>query len=267
MSDYYEDVGAYFDEDAALFDERYWANPILQRIRQAFREEVRRVPFRRALEVGCGTGLDLAHFARVFPERHFVGVDVSARMVALAQQRLEATGLANARVEVAGADEAPEVASGQPFDLCYVFFGALNTVEDLGRAAERLYDALAPGATLVLTFVNRWYLAEMAIGLVRGRWRQAFSRLGERWGGYSPHRELASRCYGPGTVLRAFGRQGRCLRTRGFSITYPAWYRSHWLTRLGRVGPRLWVLDERLSRTPLWALGEYALYVFRKDAG
>ena len=64
MSEYYERVAAYFDEDADEWDDRYWTNPIAQRIRQAFREEVKSLPFRNALEVGCGTGLDLVHLER-----------------------------------------------------------------------------------------------------------------------------------------------------------------------------------------------------------
>ena len=266
MLEYYRGVGAYFDLDAAQFDARYWANPVLQRIRQVFREEVKRQSFRTALEVGCGTGMDLAHFARIYPDRSFVGVDVSERMVDLARQRVRAAALDNARVEVASSDDAPGRFGHRAFDLCYVFFGALNTIEDMDRTADRLYDATAPGGSLVLTFVNRWYVADIAIGLLRGRGRSAFQRLADHWGGYSPDRELASRCVGPAQVRRAFGRGGALVRRRGFSIAYPAWYRSHWLARLGRVGPLLWKLDEGLNRTPAWSLGEYALYVFRKAA-
>ena len=159
MSEYYEQVGAYFDEDANDFDDRYWTNPILQRIRQAFREEVKRLPFRNALEVGCGTGLDLVHFGTIYPERSLLGIDVSPEMVRLAQARITRSGQSNAQAVVASVERAPDLLGADAFDLCYVFFGALNTVEDLHRSADRLYDATAPGGYLVLTFVNRWYLA------------------------------------------------------------------------------------------------------------
>lgn len=265
MSDYYRQVGTYFDSDAAEFDARYWANPILQRLRQAFREEVKRRPFQSALEVGCGTGLDLKHFAKIYPERRFVGVDVSAAMVELARRRIAEAGVGNVAIEVASADDVPSLFGHDAFDLGYVFFGALNTVEDLDRTAERLYQALVPGGRLVLTFVNQWYLAEILVGLMKGRGRGAFSRLAERWDGYSPHRNLPSSCVGPARVRRAFARGGTLLGRRGFSITYPAWYRAHWLRRLGRLGPLLWKFDDALNRTPAWSLGEYSLYVFRKS--
>jgi len=263
MSEYYASVGAYFDEDAAQFDERYWANPVLQRIRQVFREETKRYRFSRALEIGCGTGIDLVHFARLYPERTFVGVDVSPGMVGLCRARLQQSGLGNVGVEVASADDVTRL-TGPAFDLCYVFFGALNTVESLHRAADSLYSVVEPGGHLVLTFVNRWYLAEIAIGLARGRWRRAFARLADTWGGYGPTRRLESRCVSPRQVRSAFGGQGELIATRGFCITYPAWYRLDLLRRLGRVGPWLWELDRLLDATPAWSLGEYALYTFRK---
>ena len=150
--------------------------------------------------------------------------------------------------------------------MCYVFFGALNTAEDLHRAADRLYAATAPGRHFVLTFVNRWYLAEIAVGLVRGQWKRAFRKLGTVWGGYSLDRPLPSRCVTPREVHRAFGRGGRMSKRRGFSIAYPAWYRSRWLPRLGRTSQWLWELDRWLNRTPAWSTGEYTLYVFRKNS-
>ena len=265
MSEYYERVGGYFDEDAGEFDDRYWANPILQRIRQVFREEVKRLPFRRALEVGCGTGLDLVHFGAIYPERSLLGIDVSTEMVRLAEARIARSGRPNAQAAVASVEQAPDLRGAGAFDLCYVFFGALNTVEDLRRSADRLYAATAPGGHLVLTFINRWYLAEIALGLVRGRWKAAFRRLGAVWGGYNPDRPVQSRCVTPREVGQAFGREGRLLKRRGFSITYPAWYRSRWLPRLGRTSQWLWELDRGLNRTPAWSTGEYTLYVFRKD--
>jgi SAM-dependent methyltransferase len=266
MNEYYADVASYFDEAAAEYEARYWANPILQRIRQTFREEVKRYPFRVALEVGCGPGIDLAHFGTIFPERSFLGVDVSPRMVELARQRIVSMALRNVRVETGSAEGASELLGPEAFDLGYVFFGALNTVESLDRVADRLYAALAPGGHLVLSFVNRWYVAEIALGLLRGRFRQAFSRLGGTWAGYGDDRRLASRCVSPREVHRAFGPAGDLIHRRGLSLTYPAWYRARMLRSLGRLGPRLWEMDRWLSRTPAWSLGEYTLYVYRKRA-
>ena len=265
MTDYYRQVGEYFDEDADEYEERYWANTVVQRIRQVFREEVKRCPFHSALEVGCGHGLDLVHFGVIYPDRTFHGIDVSERMIEIARNRVEESGCTNVKATMASVEDAPEILGTGAVDLIYVFFGALNTVEDLNLAAERLYAATAPGGHLVLTFVNRYYLAEVAIGLIKGRWKHAFRRFRPVWGGYNPDRFLASRCVTPREVRRAFGRGGREISRRGFSITYPAWYRNQWLAKLRRAADWLWELDRWLNHTPAWCAGEYILFVFRKD--
>ena len=265
MTDYYRRVGEYFDADAEEFDERYWANTVIQRIRQVFREEVKRHPFQSALDVGCGSGLDLVHFGTIYPDRTVHGIDVSERRIEIACDRIEASGCTNVKAVVASVEDAPKILGTGAFDLVYVFFGALNTVEDLNLAADRLYTATAPGGYLVLTFVNRYYLADIAIGLIRGRWKHAFRRFRPVWGGYSTERFLPSRCATPQEVRRAFGRGGREINRRGFSITYPAWYRHRWLPKLRRAGEWLWELDRWLNHTPAWCAGEYILFVFRKD--
>jgi hypothetical protein len=185
-------------------------------------------------------------------------------MVEIARARMASLAIANVRVETGSAEFAPEVLGPGAFDLGYVFFGALNTVDNFESVASRLYLALADGGHLVLTFVNRWYLADIALGLMKGRVRQAFSRLGDTWGGYGPDGGLPSRCVSPRDVHSAFGRDGELVARRGYSITYPAWYRVGLLRALGRMGPLLWELDGWLGGTPAWSWGEYALYVYRK---
>jgi ubiquinone/menaquinone biosynthesis C-methylase UbiE len=264
INKYYRTVGEYFDDDADAFDERYWSNSILQRTRQAFREEVKRLPFHSAVEVGCGTGLDLVHFATIYPQRNFYGVDVSSQMINLTRSRIASRNASNAEAKVASADDLPELFGTEAIDLAYVFFGALNTVEDLNATADRLYETLAPGGYLVLTFVNRPYIADAVIEIARGRWKNAFRRMKPVWGGYSPDRYLPSRCVSAGEVRQAFGRSGDMIHRRGFSITYPAWYRRSWVPRLRRAGDWLWEFDKWISQTPFWRFGEYSLFVFQK---
>jgi ubiquinone/menaquinone biosynthesis C-methylase UbiE len=88
-SKYYKEVGNYYDNDANDFDSRYWSNPVLQQIRQSFREEVKRFDSSTMLEIGCGTGLDLVHFSNIFPERQIFGIDISGKMVRISESRIE----------------------------------------------------------------------------------------------------------------------------------------------------------------------------------
>jgi len=261
---YYQQVAEYYDRDAGDFDDRYWKNLVLQRIRQSFREEVKAHSFGNVLEIGCGTGLDASHFASIYPERKIYAMDVSPAMVEHATRKARHLGLDNVRIRVGTPEGLPEHFPEVQFDHVYVFFGALNTVADLRIVARTLRSRMRPGGTMVLTFVNKWYLADMLIHLLKFRFKQAFRRFRDVWGGYSDLKYLESRCLSPGDISRAFDDDFKITRKRGYSILYPAWYRAGWVQRLGRkAGDILWNVDRVLNHTPAWCLGEYALYSFK----
>lgn len=260
---YYEDVGSYYDRDARDFEQRYWRNGALQRIRQSFREVVKQHPMHRVLEVGIGPGFDLVHFATQFPEAQFRGLDVSAEMVQLTRNKIQDLQLTNVRAAQGSIEDLDAAFPGETFDMIYVFFGALNTVDNLELALRELHKRLEPGGTMVLTFVNKWYVAGMLWELMKLKPGRAFARLKKVWGGYSPTQFLASKCYTPSAIRKA-AHPLRLEHAEGFSIAYPAWYYQ----RLHRAIPRkmiegLWHLDRQLASTRVGTWGEYMLYTFQ----
>jgi ubiquinone/menaquinone biosynthesis C-methylase UbiE len=261
---YYLKVESYYDSDAGDFDHRYWENPVLQKIRQSFRDEVKMHKFSSMLEIGYGTGLDILHFAVTHPESTVAGIDISEEMCKLASNRINAKNVSNAFAAKGSVEDIKTLFPGRTFDMIYVFFGALNTVEDLRKASLALQQALTPGGTMVLTFVNKYYIAGMALEMLKFRFRNAFARLRKTWGGYSPVKKLPSRCYTPSQIRTAF-MELSLIKRRGYCIIHPAWF-YHGLNRaLGRFSPVLWKADIWLNHTPLWSLGEYTLFVFKKS--
>ena len=261
---YYQDVANYFDRDASNFEERYWQNAALQRIRQSFREEVKTHVFRTVLEVGCGPGLDLAHFGAIYPDRQIYGIDISPTMVANASTKIQGLRQENVHVTVGTPENVHELFPGVQFDHIYVFFGALNTVADLHQVSGVLKSRMKRNGTMVLTFVNKWYVVEVLINLLKLKPGRAFRRFRDVWGGYSELYHLESRCFSPWEIKKAFGDDFHLTRRQGYSILYPAWYRSNWIQRFGKkFTDLLWRADGILNRTPAWCLGEYALYSFR----
>lgn len=201
---FYRSVSEYYDKDAGMnFEARAEVNPLLGRIRDDFRNITVRYPFGHALEIGCGPGFDVEWFASRFPDSKVTGIDISENMVNLARNRISAAGLANARIIRMDERGIPDQFGAAAFDLIYVYFGALNTVADLSQAAERIHEALAPGGHAVLTFVNKWYWREMLVQSLKLNFKVAFARLKRDWGGYSPDRHLASRCYSPAEIRKA----------------------------------------------------------------
>ncbi|MCU0369911.1 MAG: methyltransferase domain-containing protein [Bacteroidales bacterium] len=261
---YYKAVTDYYDKDADMnFEASAEVNPLLGRIRDDFRRITVHYPFSRALEIGCGPGFDVAWFASRYPDREITGVDISENMVSLAQKRINAQNLANAKVFQADERSLLTKFGKGSFDLVFVYFGALNTVADLPAAAGQIRELLQPGGHAVLTFVNKWYWREMFVQIMKFNFRLAFARLKKEWGGYSTDRHLPSRCYTPHEIRRAF-KDFQLLEKRGYSIFYPAWYNYRkWLNKIPATDTR-WKRDESLQGTFLWSKGEYTLFVFKK---
>lgn len=124
----------------------------------------------RVLDVGCGAGHSTLAAARLIgPDGHVTGQDVSAPLLALAQARAEAAGLANvAWVEGdAQADRAP----GGPFDTMISRFGIMF-FDDPVAAFANIAGQLRAGGRL--TFVawasaaeNPWLALPAAVGAAR----------------------------------------------------------------------------------------------------
>ena len=259
---YYREVGTYYDKDAVDFERRYHLNPALQRIRQSFREHVKLRTSGTTLEVGVGPGFDLIHFAEQFPDREVYGIDISAEMVRLTDEKISAKKLPNARVAQGSVEDLVDIFPGVQFDTIYVFFGALNTVDDLEHAFDCLRNVLAPEGKMILTFVNKYYLAGTFIELLKLKPKNAFARWRKVWGGYSPTNFLASKCYSPRTIARLSKMD--VPYQRGYSIFYPAWYYHKFHRFLPRkVINILWDMDARIARTFVGQFGEYMLYELR----
>ncbi len=260
---FYKQIEEYYDSDADDFDARYWQNPVLQRIRQDFREEVKRFTFKNILEIGYGTGLDLVHFGKTHPEACISGIDISSGMMAESNRKIKNEKLENVSATIGSVEDIPGLFPNEQFDMIYVFFGALNTEEDLEKAAAILHKSTKPGGVLVLTFVNKFYMTGMVLEMMKFRFRKAFSRLKKIWGGYSPSQYLPSRCYSPKEIKEAFSRF--ILRKRkGYSIIHPAWYYHNLNRKIRPLSRWLWKADRLLNKTPLWSIGEYTLFVFQK---
>ncbi|MCH8567696.1 MAG: class I SAM-dependent methyltransferase [Balneolales bacterium] len=257
---YYNEVASYYDDDAKDFEQRYEQNPILQIIRESFRRVTEKFPFNTALEIGCGPGFDVEYFADRYPSRKFFAIDVSPGMIELTRKRCERANLNNVQLGVGSVEDITSVFPDQKFDLIYVYFGGLNTVFNLEEAVKHLEQVCTEDARLVVTFVNRYYITEIPLWLANGRFDKAFERITNKWRGYSDHRKIPSRPYSYGDIKKAFNPVFHIGYKRGYSIFYPAWYRSHLLKKLGNKAGTFWKLDKFLSKTPLWNSGEYSLY-------
>ncbi len=107
-------------------------------------------PQGRVLEIGCGTGRNLVHAARIWPSVHGYGVDVSSEMLATARRSIDRARLA-APITLAQADATrldPDALFGvAKFDRIFISY-ALSMIPPWKEVVARACDCLEPGGSL-----------------------------------------------------------------------------------------------------------------------
>lgn len=262
---YDQKVAAYYDEEAPFYLQRSRQNFILTKLREQFRAHTEEQPFEQALEIGFGPGEDLLYFSRRYPERRFYGLDVSPEMTRQAHLNLQEAGLTNAEVFTGSLRALPETLARKQFDLVYVYFGGLNTSYHLEQDIPTLEQLLKPGGRIVLTMVNRRYLMDAVVKILKGNIQEALARWQNRWQGYALYRQLPSHLYTSEQIKEIFNPSFSMKARRGFSIFYPPWYAAGKARKIAPLLPWLWRLDQGLQKTPFWNLGEYSLYELEKQ--
>lgn len=122
---------------------------------------------RRILEVGCGTGRNLAELARRFPQAHLTGLDVSADMLALAGKKLAAEK--HRMTLIRRRYDAPVHEGGFDLVLCSYALSMFNPGWEEALACATA--DLAPGGLLALVDFHHsrftWFRRWMALNHVR----------------------------------------------------------------------------------------------------
>ena len=105
--------------------------------------ELERDPFNDVLDVGCGTGPVIARLHEKYPEKHYVGLDLTPAMIEVAL----AKNLSNAEFVVGDAENLPFEDASFDAVLCSNSFHHYPNPEAFLREAHRV---LRPGGKLVL---------------------------------------------------------------------------------------------------------------------
>ena len=105
-------------------------------------------PGERVLDIGCGTGVTTAPYARaVGPSGHVTGVDISRPMLEAARRRVDEHGLTN--IELILADAQVHAFEPDAFDLLTSRLGVMFFADPVA-AFRNLIRALRPGGRLVM---------------------------------------------------------------------------------------------------------------------
>jgi S-adenosylmethionine-diacylgycerolhomoserine-N-methlytransferase len=108
-------------------------------------DRVRSRPARRILEVGCGTGKNLAALRRAFPRAEITGLDISKSMLEVAQKTIDDAGVCFLHQPY----DKP-AAEAQLFDLILFSYSLSMINPGWERAIECAHRDLAPGGRIAV---------------------------------------------------------------------------------------------------------------------
>ncbi|MCG5483833.1 MAG: methyltransferase domain-containing protein [Sinorhizobium meliloti] len=127
-------------------------------------------PGASVLEVGCGTGRNLAVLGELYPDARLFGLDISAEMLATAKAKLRRRNRPDAVLRVADATNFTAASFDQEgFDRIVISY-ALSMVPEWEKAVDAAIAALKPGGSLHI----------VDFGQQEG-WPAGFRRLLQAW--------------------------------------------------------------------------------------
>jgi SAM-dependent methyltransferase len=220
-------------------------------------------PGGRLLDLGCGTGEDLLRFAGLGYKVE--GVDLSAEMIRVAEQRIADAGLEDRAVALALPLERLNEFPERGFCGAYSSFCGLNCVADLRPVAKALADRLEPGAPLALCLMSRTCLWETLLyPLTRQLHKTARRRDGWVRAGVG-NGELWILYHGMGEVKAAFAPWFTLAEAPGVGVFTPPTYLEPWARRWPGLMRALAWMDDIVAGWPLFRLfAEHRVAVLRR---
>lgn len=254
-----------FDSVAADYDGPRGNNELIQRMRLTLWNTVReQVPAgSRLLDLGCGTGIDAAEFAR--QGHRVVATDWSAQMVERTRTRAEEAGLGT-RVQARHVGVHQLAQLDERFDAIYSNFGPLNCAPDLRAVATDCERLLRPGGMLVFSVIGRICPWEVGYYAFKRRFKRAAvrARRGATAVGMNRH-TIWTYYYLPHEFYRAFAENFSLESYRALSLFMPPPYLVDFYRRHRGACERLGRLDDRLGGLPLLRdMGDHFLIVMRR---
>jgi ubiquinone/menaquinone biosynthesis C-methylase UbiE len=145
--------------DAASLDYEHAARDFWEQLSSRAVDSASPMPGNSVLDVPCGTGPSVVLAARaVGPGGNVLGVDYADQMLALAQEKVTAMGLANVELQ-AGDMTDLEIPPGS-FDVVICVLG-LFFVDDMAGLVRSFWELLRPGGRLAITVLGDRFFSPM----------------------------------------------------------------------------------------------------------
>ena len=260
-------AAAAFNKQAALFDDLYSGDTIIQYKRRRVREHILKFlqPHSRILELNSGTGDDAIFLAKRGHKIH--ATDISALMQNLLAEKAKLYNVQKSiSCELRSFTDLENLSDKGPYDMIFSNFAGLNCTNELDKVLLSLNSLLKPGGIVTMVILPKFSLWEFLL-LFKGKFKTAFRRFSGEKGSKAHIEGEYFRCwyYNPSFIKKhlrnsftMIGIEGLCSIVppsylHGFAEKYPSFFR------------RLVEHEEKLkTRWPWKVIGDYYIISFRK---
>jgi ubiquinone/menaquinone biosynthesis C-methylase UbiE len=266
---YEQQAAAAFSKQAALFDEMYSANTIIQYKRKRVRDHVERFinPQSKILELNAGTGEDAIYFAQRGHSIH--ATDISSGMQEILLQKILSASLTDkVSCELCSFTQLEKLKNKGPYDVIFSNFAGLNCTNELEKVLRSFSTLLNPGGVITLVLLPKFCLWETLL-FIKGKFKTAFRRFFSAAGRNAHIEGEYFRCwyYNPSFIRRHLEAEFDVLAVEGLCTVVPPSY----IENFAEEYPRTFRVfknkeDKWKARWPWRSVGDYYIISCRKKA-
>jgi ubiquinone/menaquinone biosynthesis C-methylase UbiE len=256
-----------FDKQAAVFDQTYSRDKIIQYKRARVRDHVESfLPvFADILELNAGTGEDAIHFAKRGHRVH--ATDISPAMQEELVKKVKQAGM-NDRIshELCSFTQLENLQKQGPYDLVFSNFAGLNCTDKLSTVLSAFPHLVKENGFVTLVILPKFCLWEFLV-MFKGKFRTAFRRFAGKKGARAHIEGEYFRCwyYNPSFILRSLKETFELVKLEGLCTWVPPSYLEGFADKRPQLFEYLRKKEERLkSRWPWRSIGDYYIITLRK---
>lgn len=263
-----EERAAYaFSKQAAVFDELYAANSIVQYKRNRVKEHLlqRLKPGSNILELNAGTGDDAVFLAQ---QGHYVhATDIAAGMQEKLMQKVAGCGLTQyVSNELCSYTALALLKNKGPYDCIFSNFAGLNCTGDLQQVLDSFDGLLKPRGMVVLVMLPSFCLWESLL-VLKGKFKTATRRFFSSNGRKANIDGAVFTCwyYSPRFISRRLKRKFDLLKIEGLCTIVPPSYIENFAEKYPATFSWLCKMENRLKAKWPWKyIGDYYIISLQK---
>jgi len=266
---YEQQAAAAFSKQAALFDEMYSANTIIQYKRKRVRDHVERFinPQSKILELNAGTGEDAIYFAQRGHSIH--ATDISSGMQEILLQKILSASLTDkVSCELCSFTQLEKLKNKGPYDLIFSNFAGLNCTNELEKVLRSFSTLLNPGGVITLVLLPKFCLWETLL-FIKGKFKTAFRRFFSATGRNAHIEGEYFRCwyYNPSFIKRHLEAEFDVLAVEGLCTVVPPSYVENFAEKYPKTFRVLKDKEDKWkAKWPWRSVGDYYIISCRKKA-